>query len=411
MKDQDSQIDAPVVPQTTPDEGITVFDLLIVLAKHKRIVVGIPLGTALIATAVLLLLPNIYTATARIMPPQQSQSAAALALSSLASVAGGAGAALGPSLGLKNPSDLYVGLLRTQTIADRMIERFKLKERFAQDTLSETREKLADVTNAKVERDGLISIAVDDKDPAMAANMANAYVEELHRLVQGLAVTEASQRRLFFERELTEVRTKLADSEIALQVAQEKTGLIQPSGQAQAIFDAFAEVRAKIAAKEIELTSMRAFATRQNPTYVRVEQELIGLKTQLMTLEKGYPERNGKGNVLVPTSQIPEAGLEHLRRVRDVKYYETLYEALAKQFELAKIEESKDAGLIQAVDLATPPDRKSKPKRAILLVLSVLCAGVLAALYAIGLEVLRKEHQRPDGARRVQELRAYLRWW
>jgi uncharacterized protein involved in exopolysaccharide biosynthesis len=405
--------DADQTPNEVPareaaDGELTVLDLLIIVAKRKRVVIGLPLVVGVLTTAVLLLLPNVYTATARIMPPQQGQSAAFAAFGALASIAGGAGSVLGPALGIKNPSDLYVGILKGSTIADRMIARFDLKERFNTDTLVDTRRVLEDITIIQTGRDGLISIDVEDKDPKIAAAMANAYVEELDNFSQKLAVTEASQRRLFYERELVAARTKLATSEVALRVTQEKTGLIQPEGQARAIVEAFAEVSARIAAKEVEVASIQMFATPQNPNYLRAQQELQSLRQQLGKLERAQP-REGNGSILMPTSKIPEAAIDYLRSLRELKHHEALYEILVKQHELAKIDEAKDAALVQVVDAATPPDRKSKPKRALILMVVVAITGVLAVLWALAAELLDNVRLNPEGSRRLSELRSLLR--
>jgi tyrosine-protein kinase Etk/Wzc len=393
------------------DEESALLNFLITLAKHKRIVGGLPLLAGIVAAITLLILPNVYTGTARVMPPQPGQSAAVAAFGALATAAGGMGTALGPALGLKNPNDLYVGMLKGHTVADRMIERFELKKRFNTDTLVDTRKALDKATSIRAGRDGLIVIEVDDEDPKIAAAMANAYVEELDRLSQQIAVTEASQRRLFFERELVGVREKLAATEAALRATQEKTGLIQLEGQARAIFDAFADLRARIAAKEVELASIRTFATTHNPSYLRGQQELLSLRGQLDKLERVQPEQNGKGNILVPTAQVPEAGLEYLRRVRDMKYHEALHELLARQYEIAKIEEAKDAALIQLVDRALPPDRRSKPMRGVILVSTVCAAALLAMLLAVFLEAMEKARSTPGGTRRITILKNHLRFW
>jgi uncharacterized protein involved in exopolysaccharide biosynthesis len=342
------------------------------------------------------------------MPPQQSQSSAAMAMGALANMSGNAGALLGGALGLKNPSDLYIGMLKGSTVADRMIERFGLAQRFGTKTMVDTREELADVSSFQAGRDGLISIEVEDRDPRFAAAMANAYVEELTRLTQQLAVTEAAQRRLFFEKELVSARANLANAEGSLRATQEKTGLIQLDGQAKAIFEAFAELSSRIAAKQVELASIRTFATTQNPGYLRALEELQSLEAQLKRLERSH-SKAGQGNILVPTTKVPEAGLEFVRRFRDVKHQEALYELLVKQLELAKIEEAKDSGLIQVLDQALPPDRKSRPKR-LLLLIGVCAVGlVLGLVLALIMEMINNTRRDPEGGKKLAQLHSHLR--
>lgn len=406
MNTQDTETPSAGSAPTRPtDDEINVLDLLIVIAKHKRVVLGFPLIACTVSAVILLLMPNIYTATARIMPPQQNQSAAAAAVAAALGGLGGAGA-IGSALGLKNPNDLYVAMLKSDSVADRMIERFNLRERFQADSLVEARKALAKISSITAGRDGLIVIAVDDRSPQQAADMANAYVEELNRLTQRLAVTEASQRRLFLERELNIVKENLAAAESGLKSTQERTGLIQPEQQGRAIFEAFAELRARIAAKETELAALRTFSTDKNPNLVRAQQELKSLREQLARLETA--QASEKGNVLVPTTLVPEAGMEYLRRMRDVKYYETLFELLAKQYELAKIDEAKDSVIIQVVDKATPPDRKSKPKRALILALIGVGASIAAVIWAFVREGWEQSKQLPEQARRLEQLRVYM---
>jgi uncharacterized protein involved in exopolysaccharide biosynthesis len=387
----------------------TLLDFAIVLAKHKRRVLACTLASGALCTLVVLLLPNVYTATARLMPPQQGQSAALASLGLLAGAAGGAAPAIGQALGLKNPNDLFVGVLKGDSVADRLIERFGLAARYGEDTLVETREALAEATSITSGRDNLIVIQVDDKDPAMAAAMANAYVEELDRLTQQLAVTEASQRRLFFERELAGARDKLAVAEDALQAMQESSGLIQPEGQAKAVIDAYTELGSRIAAKEVEIAAMRTFATDANPDYRRAREELASLQRQLARLEKSQPEKRIPGGLLLPTSQAPQVGLEYLRRVREVKYQEVLYELLAKQYELAKIDEGKDAAIIQAVDTAKAPDRKSRPKRGLLVLVAAFLGALAGAAWALARERLEQVRGTEAGGRRLRLLGTYLR--
>src|SRR6266581_8087932 len=190
---------------SSDDDEISLLDLLIVLAKHKRIVFGVPFAVAVVAAIISLLLPNIYTGTTRILPPQQSASAAAALLNQLGGALGGLAGAAGGTLGIRNPNDLYVGMLKSRTVADNLIVRFELAKVYDEDYLSETRKRLAKETTITSGRDGIIAIEVDDKNPKRAADLANAYVDELMRLTKVLAVTEASQRRLFFERQLLQV--------------------------------------------------------------------------------------------------------------------------------------------------------------------------------------------------------------
>ncbi|WP_236250802.1 GumC family protein [Chromobacterium phragmitis] len=315
----------------------------------------------------------IFTASSSIMPPQQQSNG----MSALLGQFGGLEGAAGGMVGLKNPNGLYIGMLKSRTIQDHLIKQLHLKERYGQKTQDGTRQTLAGQTNIANGKDGLITISVDDPDPKFAAALANAYVEELKKLNQTLAVTDAAKRRLFFEQQLRQTKEQLNEAEIALRHTQEKTGLIQPEGQLPVIVNSITQLRATVAAKEVQLEAMRSYATAQNPMYIRTEQELNGLREQLTKLE------TGKGNgsdLMVPTGKVAQSGLEYLRRLREVKYQETIFDLLAKQYELAKIDEAKDSSLIQVLDPAVPPELKSRPRRSIIMVLSVLAGFLVGAL-------------------------------
>jgi uncharacterized protein involved in exopolysaccharide biosynthesis len=402
----------PEITEVSKQESseITVLDIGLMILKRKKLVFGLPLLASTLALSITLMMPNIYTATTRIMPPQQSESSTAMLFGALSGMTGGLGGSLGSALGLKSPNDLYAGILKSQTIADRIIDRFKLKELYEEPTEVETRKALVRMTSISAGKDGLIVIEVDDEDPKRAADMANAYVEELDRLTQQLAISDAGRRRVFFERELRATRDRLGEAELAMKAVQEKSGLIQPDGQAKAIFDAYAESRVRVAAKEVEISSMRTFATENNPDLIRAREELAGLKAELAKLEKAQGGRR-PGDLLVPTGNVPEAGLQYSRRLREVKYQEALFELLAKQFEMAKIDEAKDAVLIQVIDRALPPDLKSKPKRALIAMLTGLLSGLFGVLVAVALEATQRTVADPAQAQKVALLKTYLFGW
>jgi uncharacterized protein involved in exopolysaccharide biosynthesis len=353
------------------------LDLLIFLTRHAKLLILMPLGAGVAAALISLALPNIYSGVTKILPPQQNQSAAALMLSQL----GNAASLAGNALPIKNPNDLYVGMLKSRTVADSVIARFGLKELYERKTLEDTRRDLEERTSISHGRDGIITIRFEDPDPKRSAAVANAYVEELYKLTQTLAVTEAGQRRLFLEKQLKQTREGLSDAELALKKTQETTGLIKLDDQGRAIIEAVANLRAQIAAKEVEARAMSLFATERNPNYLRVQQELGGLRAELARMEKNT--RSGPGDIFVPTGRVPEAGLEYLRRLREVKYYESVFELLAKQFEMAKIDEAREGAIVQVLDRAVEPEKKSRPHRARIVVITAILAFLAALVWAL----------------------------
>jgi len=380
------------------------FALLELFAKYKRPMVGIPMVVAVLAVILVLLWPKSYLGVARVVPLQQSQS---IALALLSQVGGGALAgAAGSALGMRSLADLYVGMLKSDTVSDAIIKRFGLVELYEEDTLVDTRKKLDERTTISSGRDGIIVIEVEDRSPERAAQLANAYVEELERISQNFAVTEAGLRRTFFEKQLLKAKDQLAEAEIRFKTSQEKTGLLRLEDQGRAIIEAIAGLRAQVAVKEVQLGSMRSYATDANAEYQRARRELAELRSQLEKLEKA---ENSKGpDIFIPTGKVPEIGLEYVRRLRDVKYYEVLFELLAKQYEVARLDEAKDAVVIQTLDKATPPDKKHKPKRALIVLGLTFLAVVFTTIGVFVREALERINADPVRGARLTQIRQQL---
>jgi uncharacterized protein involved in exopolysaccharide biosynthesis len=254
-------------------------------------------------------------------------------------------------------------------------------------------------------KDGLLHISVEDRDPKRAAEIANGYVDQFRTLSQHLAITEASQRRLFFEQELEQTKNHLADAEEALKVTEQKTGVIQLDSQAKALIESAASLRAQITAREVQIQGMQTYATAENSQLVQAQRELDSLRAQLAKL--GGSEEDS-GELMVPRGKVTEAGLEYVRKLRDVKYYETIFDILARQFEIAKLDEAKEGSLIQVVDPAIPPDKRSFPKR-ILIVIGVTVAGLFFGCVAALLQAgLRRMSDDPQSGPKLAMLRRNL---
>jgi uncharacterized protein involved in exopolysaccharide biosynthesis len=359
------------------ENEISLLDLVIILAERKRLIVIVTVIFAVVAIAISLLVTKQYTATVTLLPPQQNSSTSG----ALASQLSGITALVGGSLGLKSSDDLYIAMFKSRTVEDAMVQHFGLVQEYKAKRLSDARIAFEGASNVEgSDKDGLIHISVKDRDPRRAAELANGYVEQFRSLSQNLAITEASQRRLFFEQELEQTKDKLANAEEALKLTEQKTGVIQLDSQARALIEAAASLRAQIVGREVEIQGMQTYATGENAQLVQAQRELEGLRSQLAKLG-GSEDRQG-GELIVPKGLVPEAGLEYARKLRDVKYYETIFDILARQFELAKLDEAKQGALIQVVDPAIPPDRRSSPKRA-LMVMGATAAGFFGAILAV----------------------------
>lgn len=378
------------------DRSLSFIDLMIILAKHKKLIILFPFAAAVFALAISFAVPKVYRANTKLLPPQQAQSGAAALLSQLGGVAG----ALASS-GLKNPAEMYVGILKSRTIADKLVEKFKLKEIYEAEFQDLARKELEGNTFISTGKDGIITIEVQTEDPKMSAGIANAYVEELVKLTQGLALTEAAKRRLFFEKQLENAKNSLAASEVALKNGLDTHGLISVDADSRAFVETVGRLRATISAKEIQIRSMSAFVTSNNQDYRRAQEELGSLKNELAKLENGRPgaDREGTKN---------REGLNNVKIARDVKYYQMLYELLAKQYEAARLDEANDSAVIQVLDPAEVPERKFGPKRAVITLLTGLLAFGLAISLAFLLEGKQRAMSSPERSARFAELKSYL---
>ena len=393
------------VPDSDDDSKgslVELVDILILLFRRKKLIIGLPLLVGIIAGAISFVLPNVYKASTRLLPPQQSQSSAAALLSQLGGVAG----AVAGSAGLKNPNDLYVGMLKSRTIADRLIAQYNLKTVYGTDSQDKARKRLEDNTTILAGKDGLISIDVEDENPKMVAKIANSYVTELVSLTKTVAVTEASKRRIFFEHELETSKNNLANAEVMLKRSLDANGVVSVDTESRVMMETVGRLRAQISAKQIQLNSMRAFLTESHPEYKRIEQELNSQRAELAKLENGQND----GAAVDGTAGKP-AGLENIKILRDVKYNQMLYELLAKQYEAARLDEAKDPAIVQVLDPAIDPERKFKPKRLIIILLSTFAALVVAVGWSLMLDAKEKLMRIPGGKEQLDKLSFSIRKW
>jgi uncharacterized protein involved in exopolysaccharide biosynthesis len=373
------------------DEG-SLFDIALVLAQRLKLLVLLPLGVGVVALGVSFLMKPVFTASTQLMPPQQQSSTAAAILGSV----GGAVGALGGSLaGIKNPADQWVGLLKSRVVAEAIVERFGLKELYEVDYQFQARGALAGNSRITAGKDGLINVEVDDHDPQRAAQMAAAYVQELQRLTNSLAVTEAAQRRLFFQNQLAEAKDGLIKAEIALKEGGISANVLKTSPEAAV--EQLARAQAALAAQEVKLSVMRGAMTESNPEYRQAALELASMRAQLQRAEQSSPGQ-GKGDAA-----------QYIARYREFKYFETLFELFARQYELARADEAKDGALVQVVDPAVVPEYKSKPKRALIAVLATVLTLMACVTYVLVVNAVRNYRQRPGGAARLDQLALALR--
>jgi uncharacterized protein involved in exopolysaccharide biosynthesis len=390
----------PHVEPVGDDDEISLLDILTGIGEEKRLVTAVTAVAAAIGLAIALLLPPIFTARTTLLPPQQGQGGSAMMAASLGALAATAG--LGGAF--KAPEELYVGLLKSDSIANALVQRFNLKERYEQKLAEDARKGLAARARFTPDRkSSLITVEVDDKDPAFAAQLANAYVDELRKMMNRIGVTQAQQSRLYFEEQIEKSKTDLAKAELAVKQAQEKSGLISLDAQTQASIATAAQLRGQIVAREVQLRAVQPYAGPENPELKRLLSELAGLRLQLGRIENG-PGASNPGASNPGASQDGAQALANVRIFRELKYQEAVYSAMLQQLQLAKADEARDAPLVQQVDVAVAPERKSKPRRSVI-VLVALALGLLVGLsWALLRRALRRARQDPESAQQWHDL-------
>lgn len=392
------------------ESEVSLLDIAILLLANKRFIFRFVLGTMVLAIIVSLLLPVRYESKIVLLPPAQNSSIASSllgqlgglgSLGSLASLAGG-------SFGIKNPADMYVSLLTSRTVEDAMIQRFGLMHEYRKKRMSDTRKEFERRTTAVAgAKDGLIRLSVEDSDPHRAAELANGYVEEFRKLSATLAITEAARRRLFFEQQLQQAKDSLTAAEDAMTKTQQTTGVLQIDSQARALIESAAVLRGQVVAKQVQIEGMRSFATDDNPNVILAKQELAALQAQL---EKVAGSQTDVGSdINLSKGRVTQAGMEYLRRLRELKYQETVFELLAKEFEVAKLDEAREGSIVQVVDNAVPADKKSSPHRTLIVLGSTVLGFFVAASWVLVRQRFAIASELPENRQRLRILKGLWR--
>jgi uncharacterized protein involved in exopolysaccharide biosynthesis len=344
------------------EHELNLSELLAPLLRQWRLWLGATVIAGTAGAAGSYLITPQFTSTTTFLPPQQQQSSAA---SALASLGGLAGIGIG---GVKSPADEYVSLMQSVTVGNRMIDRFKLMAAYKAKYHADARKALESHTLITLgKKDGFISVAVDDADPKRAADMANQYVEELRRMTSILAVSEAQQRRVFFEKQMQDTKTKLVAAQSALQQSGFTAGAIKTEPQAAA--EQYAQLRAQATAADVKLQTLRTSLAESAPEIRQQLALLLALHSKLDQIEA--------------STQPDPSAPDYVSKYREFKYQETLFDLMSKQYELARADESREGALIQVVDPAQPAERNSKPRRAFIAIGAALAGAFVMATWLI----------------------------
>jgi uncharacterized protein involved in exopolysaccharide biosynthesis len=374
---------------------LDLLDVLLIFAQRKWLILGWALAGVVIAIIAILRAPVLYKSEGTIMPPQQEQSSAAL-LSQLGALTAFAG--VGSNLG-KNPADLYIAILQTNLVAHAMVDRFHLMDAYHIPDRDGAAGTLRSRSKFTASKDGLMQISVEDKDPKRATELVNGYSDELFRQNNRLAIGAAGQRRVFFQQQLAEEKDRLADAEIAMKVTQQSTGVLQLSGQAQNIIGQEANIQANITSHEVQLGALLSSSTEQNPDVVRLRIELTALRAQLQQLQKGT------SSTMLTQQEFPGAGLQYIRKERDVQYHQTLYDLLARQLEAARIDEAKASPAVQVLDPPQVPRAKSWPKPFLFILLGLILGTMFGCIRCAVIYVYEYLDTSPDLRERYKQVK------
>ncbi len=374
-------------PATAPSdghEGMSLLDVAVTLAERIRFLLAVPLAIGVLAFGASSLSHPIFTASTTFLPPQPPQSSAVSALASLGALAGlGGGSA-------RTSADQYIALMQSSTVSDRIIDQFKLMQLREQELRVDARKSLAGSVRFSIgKKDGLITVEVDDESPQRAADIANSYVAELRRMTDTIAIGEAQQRRMFFEQQLQQTRDKLTRAQQALQASGLTEGTLKAEPRAAA--EGYAQIKAEVTAAEVRLQTLRRSLADNAPEVQQQLAMLVALRAQLSKREQATEVSGGP---------------DYVSKYREFKYQEVLFDLFARQYEAARADESREAALIQVIDPATPPERKSKPKRSIIALMAAFGSGLVLAASILARQAWRRSSEDPSTASRMARLRA-----
>ncbi len=404
MQNQENQVQSPANLRGDDDE-INLMEIMLVIAKYNRFIIFFTVISAVLAFVYALRQPVMYTANVLIMPPQAPMSQTSMLMGQLSSL--GLGAGIGAGAGAGAGAGVSIGILvKSQKLAYQVVKRLDLQSLYKVKNIEAARNVLATVTKVTTNnKDGTILIECSDQDPKMAALLVNTYVEELDRLNNTIAVTSASRTRLYLEKQLKLANETLFNIEFAVRESQKNTDLTPLELQTGSMANLIATLRIQITSKEMELTSLRSFATEQNPQYRMAVSFLASLRSQLQKLESDNEMRE-KGTSGIKRSS--KTGSEFLNNMRDLKYQQALIEILKKQYDIAKMDEAKNANLIQVINEPLVPEQPSRPQRGLIVTIGGLLGLIVSIILAFIMNAFDTAKQNPESAERLNLLRRYL---
>jgi uncharacterized protein involved in exopolysaccharide biosynthesis len=371
---------------------LDLFGFAATVLRQLRFIAACGAVTFLVMLGFMLHVKPRYASTAVMIVPQgnttSSSLEAQLSLNTLDLLGGG--------------YELYSDIIQSRTVADQLIEDYKLKAVYGVSKDETAEAILGGLTKVQTQREGVIRVTVQDTDPQRAADLANDYLRQLDVLNSRLVLTSIHAQREYLEREMVNEKNALADAEVALKESEESTNGLTPESEANAGFNALVSTRAQLHVDEIRLAAMRTGETDSNPEVVRLKAEIAGLNQQLESLQRGADStENG-----VATAKLPEKALAFIRRQRDVKFHEQIFELLEKQYESAKQQEAKTPSIVQVLDPAVPAFHKSWPPRTYYCILAAVCGTLGGVFLVLAWAFVMAYAKHPRNAEKLRQLKA-----
>jgi uncharacterized protein involved in exopolysaccharide biosynthesis len=387
-------------------EKVNIYTYLAILVAYRRFIFLNLVGVCLIVALLSFLLPSWYRATTTILPPGGE---AALGLGAATSLLGAApGFAASFSLPfMATPSDIVAAILKSRAVGEAVIKKEDLMEAYDTESMENALRELFSRVQIAVTPEGLISLSYEDRDRVRAAEVANRFMEQSDRIGRETSASQAKSARIFIEQRLAQTQEELTRAEEDLRRFQEENKTILLDDQMRASIEKAAELKAQMVSSQIELNVLSKTMSPTHPGIRSLRSKIDETRKQLEILERGKDEEDPEGKTVldVPFSEVPSLSLKLARLIREVKIQEGVFELLTQQYEQYKIQETKDTPTLQVLDRAVPPERRARPRRALLVGLSGVLSLFASMVFVFGLEYFKALRQRnPEGFDRFTAL-------
>jgi capsule polysaccharide export protein KpsE/RkpR len=380
----------PLGPVALP--GSTAPDVLAslqLLWERRGLLLRVAIWALVVSTAIAFLIPRKYDSTVSIMPPDSLNNEGLMMAALAGKATPGLASMAGNLLGMKSTGALFVSLVRSRTVQDHIVERFDLQKVYWEGYKQDARMILSERTDVGEDRkSGVITLTVRDRNPQRAHDIAQAYVEELNRLVSQVSTSSARRERIFIEQRLAAVRADLGDAEREFSQFASKNTALDIKEQTKAMVESAALLQGQLIAAQSELQSLEQIYTGNNVRVRAARARIEELKRQLQKLggtDASLASDASQSDQLYPSiRKLPLLGVQWADLYRRMKIQETVYELLNQQYELARIQEAKEIPTVNVVDQPNVPEKKSFPPRLVIIALLTLLALLGAAGCIIG---------------------------